>query len=131
MLGGSLDWGLIREGAIIGVVAVIIDEVLKASSGKRMHLPPLAIGMGIYLPMEATLFVPIGAVLGWFYNRWAMSSRSPEFAERMGGADIEDGRDLSFVLAMSNEAAITASSQGKRERIKQDGFAGAGFTGQH
>jgi putative OPT family oligopeptide transporter len=84
VLGGSLDWGLIREGAIIGVVAVIIDEVLKASSGKRMHLPPLAIGMGIYLPMEATLFIPIGAVLGWFYNRWAMSSRSPEFAERMG-----------------------------------------------
>ena len=84
VLGGSLDWGLIREGAIIGVVAVIIDEVLRRSTDKRMHLPPLAIGMGIYLPMEATLFIPVGAVLGWFYNRWAMRARSPEFAERMG-----------------------------------------------
>src|SRR5436190_10401596 len=84
VLGGSLDWSLIREGAIISAVAVVIDEVLKRSSGGRLHLPPLAIGMGIYLPMEATLFIPVGAVLGWFYNRWAMGSKSPAFAERMG-----------------------------------------------
>jgi putative OPT family oligopeptide transporter len=84
VLGGSLDWGLIRQGAIIGVVAVIVDEVLKRMTGKRLHLPPLAIGMGIYLPLEADLLIPFGAVLGWFYNRWAMGSKSPAFAERMG-----------------------------------------------
>ena len=84
VLGGNLDWGLIREGAIIGVVAVAIDEGLKAVSGKRLHLPPLAIGMGIYLPLEADLLIPVGAVLGWFYNRWATTSRAPAFAERMG-----------------------------------------------
>jgi len=84
VLGGSLDWGLIGEGAIIGVVAVIIDEALKRFSDKRMHLPPLAIGMGIYLPMEANLLIPVGAVLGYFYNRWALRSPSPAFAERMG-----------------------------------------------
>jgi putative OPT family oligopeptide transporter len=84
VLGGSLDWGLIRQGAIIGVVAVIVDEALKRSSNRRLHLPPLAIGMGIYLPLEADLLIPFGAVLGWFYNRWAMQSKSPAFAERMG-----------------------------------------------
>jgi len=84
VLGGDLDWSLIREGAIIGVVAVIVDEALKRFSNKRLHLPPLAIGMGIYLPLEADLLIPFGAVLGWFYNRWAMSSKSPAFAERMG-----------------------------------------------
>lgn len=84
VLGGSLDWALIREGAMIGVVAVAVDEALKAFSGKRLHLPPLAIGMGIYLPLEADLLIPVGAVLGWFYNRWAMQSKSPAFAERMG-----------------------------------------------
>ena len=84
VLGGDLDWALIREGAIIGVVAVIVDEVLKRTSGKRLHLPPLAIGMGIYLPLEADLLIPFGAVLGWFYNRWALQSKSPAFAERMG-----------------------------------------------
>ena len=84
VLGGSLDWGLIGQGAIIGVVAVIVDEALRGFSGKRLHLPPLAIGMGIYLPMEATLFIPVGAVLGWFYNRWAFRAANPAFAERMG-----------------------------------------------
>ena len=84
VLGGDLDWTLIRQGAIIGVVAVIVDELLKRSSGKRLHLPPLAIGMGIYLPLEADLLIPFGAVLGWFYNRWALQSKSPAFAERMG-----------------------------------------------
>ena len=76
VLGGNLDWGLIRQGAIIGVVAVIVDELLKRSSGKRLHLPPLAIGMGIYLPLEADLLIPFGAVLGWFYNRWACNRRA-------------------------------------------------------
>src|SRR5690349_13824327 len=84
VLGGNLDWPMIKQGAIIGVVAVIVDEVPKRVSGKRLHLPPLAIGMGIYLPLEADLLIPFGAVLGWFYNRWALSSKSPAFAERMG-----------------------------------------------
>jgi len=84
VLGGVLDWPMIRQGAIIGVAAVIVDEALKRFSNKRLHLPPLAIGMGIYLPLEADLLIPFGAVLGWFYNRWALQSKSPAFAERMG-----------------------------------------------
>jgi putative OPT family oligopeptide transporter len=41
VLGGSLDWGLIREGAIIGVVAVAIDEALSAF---QQAPPPAAAG---------------------------------------------------------------------------------------
>src|SRR5205085_10690426 len=59
VLGDTLDWAMIREGAIIGVVAVIVDEALKRSSNRRLHLPPLAIGMGIYLPLEADLLIPV------------------------------------------------------------------------
>src|SRR5690348_12053981 len=82
VLGGNLDWNLIAIGAGIGVVVVIIDEVLRAT--KRGALPPLAVGMGIYLPMALTLLIPIGAVLGHFYEKWAARSSSPEFAQRMG-----------------------------------------------
>src|SRR5215213_343493 len=59
VLGGNLDWGLISLGAGIGVVVVIIDEVLRKSS--RWALPPLAVGMGIYLPMSLTVLITVGA----------------------------------------------------------------------
>jgi putative OPT family oligopeptide transporter len=82
VLGGNLDWGLIGIGAGIGVVVVIVDEALRAT--KRGALPPLAVGMGIYLPMALTLLIPIGALLGHFYEKWAARASSPEFAQRMG-----------------------------------------------
>ena len=40
--------------------------------------------MGIYLPMALTLLIPVGAVLGWLYDRWAERAGNPEFAKRMG-----------------------------------------------
>ena len=61
---------------------MIIDELLRAS--KRGALPPLAVGMGIYLPMSLTILIPIGALLGHLYDKWAARSSSPEFAQRMG-----------------------------------------------
>ena len=82
VLGGNLDWSLIGIGAGIGVVAIIIDEALRAT--KKGALPPLALGMGIYLPMALTLLIPVGAVIGWFYNRWARTARDSELAERLG-----------------------------------------------
>ena len=82
VLGGSLDWPLIGLGAGIGVVVCIIDELLRR--GKKYSLPPLAVGMGIYLPMALTLLIPLGALIGWLYNRWAVRSANPAFAERLG-----------------------------------------------
>ena len=84
VLGNSLDWGLIAKGAMIGVVVVIVDEVLRKVSNRKYSLPPLAVGMGMYLPMEVDLLVPLGAFLGWSYNRWTTRSPNPAFAERLG-----------------------------------------------
>jgi putative OPT family oligopeptide transporter len=83
VLGHNLDWGLIGLGALIGVVAVIADEALRA--GKRgWALPPLGVGMGVYLPVGVTAFIVVGAVIGYFYNRWAARQSDPGFAERLG-----------------------------------------------
>jgi uncharacterized oligopeptide transporter (OPT) family protein len=38
----------------------------------------------MYLPMDVSATVVVGAVLGWFYNRWALRQRDAERAERMG-----------------------------------------------
>lgn len=87
VFGGSLNWGLIGLGAVIGVVAILVDETLTRTS--RFALPPLAVGMGMYLPMSLTLIIPLGAVLGYFYNRWA---------DRAGG-DVERKKRLGVLLA--------------------------------
>ena len=82
VLGGTLQWNLIGLGAAIGAGAVLIDELLRQTG--RGSLPPLAVGMGMYLPMDVTAFVILGAVLGHLYNRWAARQSSPAFAERIG-----------------------------------------------
>jgi len=82
VLGGDLRWDLIGYGALIGVAAIVVDEVLARTTKKR--LPPLAVGMGVYLPMSLTLLVPVGALIGHYYERWAAGAREPEFAKRMG-----------------------------------------------
>ena len=82
VLGGDIGWNLIGYGAVIGVVVILIDEGL-ARTG-RYRLPPLAVGMGIYLPMALTLLVPVGACIGLLYDRWAERSEHREFARRMG-----------------------------------------------
>lgn len=84
VLGGSLDWGLIGLGAGIGLAAVVIDLLLERSGRPGWRLPPLAVGMGIYLPMALTLLIPIGAILGHLYERWAERTRDPEYAKRLG-----------------------------------------------
>ena len=109
VLGGDLDWGLIGFGAGIGVVVVALDELL-GKTGK-MRLPPLAVGMGIYLPMALTLLIPVGAVIGHFYNRWSLRQANPEFAERMGvlmAAGFIVGESL-FGVAFAGIVASTDS----------------------
>ena len=82
VLGGDLNWAMLRIGAYAGIGFVILDEALGRAG--KLRLPPLAVGIGIYLPMAVTLPVVIGAVIGKFYERRAERSRHPEFAKRMG-----------------------------------------------
>ena len=58
VLGGSLDWSLIGTGVAIGAAVIVVDELLRRNTVKY-SLPALAVGLGIYLPMELTLLVPI------------------------------------------------------------------------
>ena len=67
VLGGALDWGLIGWGAVLGFVCIALDEGLGRAGW--MRLPPLAVGLGVYLPMSTTLMVVIGAVGGHLWER--------------------------------------------------------------
>ena len=52
-------------------------------------------------------------------------------AHGMIGAHIEGGRDLPLVGAMADKRTVAPPAKGERERIEQDGFARAGFAGEH
>jgi putative OPT family oligopeptide transporter len=82
VIGGQIDWGLMAIGAGVGAVVVAIDEALRY--GKRFALPPLAVGLGIYLPVSTTAPVVVGAVLGWAYNRWAARRPQADRAKQLG-----------------------------------------------
>lgn len=82
VLGGDLNWAMLGWGVAVGVVAVAVDEGL--GRARLLRLPPLGVGLGIYLPMSITLPVVLGSVLGHIYDRWAGRQRDAEGARRTG-----------------------------------------------
>ena len=111
VLGGDLDWSLIGLGVGIGVLVILADELLRKTG--KYSLPPLAVGMGIYLPFALTVLIPVGAVAGWLYNRWAARQADPEFAERMGvlaATGLIMGESL-FGVAFAGIAAARGDSE--------------------
>ncbi len=86
VLGGDLDWSLLGKGVVLGVLLVVIDEAIKRrrKPGSHVQLPPLAVGLGIYLPMSTTLMVVVGAVVGWIWDRRAEASARPATRKQLG-----------------------------------------------
>jgi putative OPT family oligopeptide transporter len=82
VLGGSLNLRMLEIGAVAGAALIAADLALGRAGW--MRLPPLAVGLGIYLPMDTVLPIVIGAVTGHFYDRWAARTANPGFARRMG-----------------------------------------------
>src|SRR5437660_8253349 len=70
VISADIDWSLIQIGAGIGVAVIILNEVLSLTT-KHMSIPPLAVGLGIYLPTQSTLMIVVGAIAGWFFDRAA------------------------------------------------------------
>ena len=82
VIGGSLEWKMIGIGAAVGVGLILLDTTLGAM--KKLRIPPLAVGIGIYLPMSATFAVVVGAVLSHWYDGRARLAANPDRAERLG-----------------------------------------------
>ena len=77
----NIPWNRIEQGGAIGVGLVLLDALM--GKLKLLRLPPLAVGMGIYLPMAVTLPVVIGAVIGYFYDLWADRTKNPDHPKRL------------------------------------------------
>jgi len=63
----QLNWTLIGTGAIIAVICIIIDTFLKRNYGLR--LPVLAVGVGIYLPLDSSVPLVVGGLLVYLVDK--------------------------------------------------------------
>ena len=127
VIGGNLDWKMIGIGAILGLVIIAIDETLRATN--RLRIPPLAVGIGIYLPMSSTFAVVVGAVVGHWYNRRTAGVRNPERAERLGvlvASGMIVGESLFGVI---NAGMIVATSKDAPIALVGADFAAAKLIG--
>ena len=109
VLGGDLEWPLLGLGAIIGVVIVLVDEALGRAG--KLRLPPLGVGMGVYLPMSLTFLIVVGSIVGNRYEKWADGQRDPETAKRFGvlaATGLIVGESL-FGVAFAGIVAATGS----------------------
>ena len=82
IFSSKLAWEYIYIGIGLGVVLVLIDLLLKRTT-RNLCLPPLAVGMGIYLPPVIQTPLVVGAILGYFLNRHLRKTAGAE-AEAAG-----------------------------------------------
>ena len=82
---------------------------------KLLRIPPLAVGIGIYLPMSATFAVVLGAVISYWYNNRVKGSRSAGRLERLGvlvasglivGESLFGVLNSGLIVATKNEAPL-------------------------
>jgi putative OPT family oligopeptide transporter len=113
VVGGNLDWQMIGIGALVGVGIILLDTLLGAMN--RMRIPPLAVGLGIYLPMSATFAVIVGAFVARWYEPRARAAANPERAERLGtlvasglivGESLWGVLNAGLIVALSKDAPI-------------------------
>jgi len=127
VIGGNLEWNMIGIGALVGVALILLDSTLGAM--KKLRLPPLAVGIGIYLPMSATFAVVVGAVLSHWYDKRARAMPDPERADRLGtlvASGLIVGESLWGVL---NAGLIVALASDAPIRLVPDEFAPARVLG--
>src|SRR3954471_471640 len=120
VLGGAMDWTMIFRGALLGVGLILLDALL--GKAKLLRLPPLAVGIAIYLPMSATMMVIVGSVVGWVYDRAAPRARDPEAYKRMGvlaATGLIVGESLFGVLLAG---IVVAAGNGTPLAVVGDGF---------
>jgi len=83
VIGGNLQWNLLGYGAAVGLLLVLINWALKKASNDKYSLPPLGVGLAIYLPSAVITPVVIGAVAGYLFDRAVEKKAGGETAKRL------------------------------------------------
>lgn len=78
----NLEWIYIKAGVCLGIFLIVLDIVIKRLR-PGWSIPPLAVGMGIYLPASVNMPIFIGTVLSYFCMRHIRKRHTdPKIQER-------------------------------------------------
>ncbi|WP_394825609.1 OPT family oligopeptide transporter [Pendulispora albinea] len=124
VIQGDIDWSLIQVGISIGVPIIVLDEIL-ARTTKDMRLPPLAVGLGIYLPTQATLMVVVGTLVGWYFDKRAERTKNPEPTKQLGVLLASGLIVGESVIGVIIAAIVAFSGKGAPLAVVGPGFADA------
>ncbi|EAJ6454031.1 oligopeptide transporter, OPT family [Campylobacter coli] len=64
----NIEWSYTAFGVVVGIFIIIIDKILRKNG--NLSLPPLAVGIGIYLPPSVNIPLVIGGILKYFVMRY-------------------------------------------------------------
>lgn len=120
-LAGDLDWSLIAAGIVIGAAAIALDAAVRKTG--RAGLPPLAVGIGIYLPMTLTLPIIVGALLSHVWRQRTPDQTKQRVAVLMASGLIV-GESL-FGVLLTIPIAITGNATPLA--LVSEAFAGPGL----
>ena len=118
---------MIELGIVVGAVLIGVDELLGRLG--RLRIPPLAVGIGVYLPMSVILPTVIGSVLGWFYDRWADRTGDPEYARRIGVLTATGMIVGESLWGVAFAGIVYETNSDSPIALVGDGFAGAALIG--
>lgn len=63
----SIAWQMMLTGAIIALVILMLDKIL--AKYHKPRLPVLAVGIGIYLPMDVSMSLVLGGLLSYIVDK--------------------------------------------------------------
>jgi putative OPT family oligopeptide transporter len=119
---GDVPWNLIGIGVLAGLAIIGVDEMLRK---RELAFPPLAVGLGIYLPAGSILPIVVGAVAGYSYNAWAKKRKAAQATQRLGillASGLIVGESLVGVIVAG---IIVASGNGTPLAVVGDSFSTA------
>ena len=94
----SMDWNYILIGVCVGVVAIIVNLILKSTTAS-LTLPPLAVGMGIYLPPTLEVPLIVGSFMSYFVGRYLLARA------KMRGGELDE-----YDVEQSNRRGVLFAS---------------------
>ena len=97
IFNSSMEWDYILIGVGVGVVAIIVNLILKGTTAS-LTLPPLAVGMGIYLPPTLEVPLILGSFISYFVGRYLVA-RAKMRAGELAEYDVEQSNRRGVLFA--------------------------------